>query len=609
MDPPTTSSSAFLDGLAPEAADNESSTPFQAMEDNASVVSSNSVHTGTFSSPPSFQAMSPSADEDANAVELTSVNSLLSGANTTRESKYEPFNENDNDLKVYHGHADFDPDMQFTQISGSKWYFGKTKRAAVKVLYLVVFSMIGTLLRILLSQLFGEECQSPGSVGWLKAGQALCFTDNGETYMEGGIIFNDLPGNLLGSFFLGLMQSTTTMNDLPKAFPIAWLNEKNFFQKWDIIHIAIISGFCGSLTTFSSWNSEMVLLMMGADEDRGTSIFRGFFGYLIGVETALASFVFGKNLAKYLHSISNEALDREANVTTRKKECGVYINSQLSDYERRFLSELDMGEFSTYIDPVAEEHLHRWRNSTRENRRVGNHLLPLLTDVEYSCLVLDEDINDELLVSAMMAKWDMDALKKWREVKRSIPEARLEILEVHEFRFAPAFRVAFFFVALAVTGLVLVNEDDDYSVTYRTMIYAALLAPVGALTRERMSEWNGRWKRFPWLPLGTLTANVIACIASSALIAIEYRMHGSENFWKSGTIRAVKIGFAGSLSTVSGFINEFSDFLSSENPIRGYVYVISTIVFCAIPSALTYFLITFNEEPGAYYKNGKGYGY
>lgn len=412
--------------------------------------------------------------------------------------------DQENDLKVYQGHADFDSNdiMNIAQISSSKWYFGKTKRAAIKVLYLSIFSVIATLLRIVLAQLFGEECKNPGTVGYLSAGQPLCVTADGETTIEGGIIFSDLPANLLGSFFMGMMQSTDTMN-LPKVFNIAWLNEESVFQTYGIIHLAIKTGFCGSLTTFSSWNSEMVVMFMGADADRGSLFFRSTLGYVIGIETALASFVLGKNIAKYLHSVVNKPLEKESEEAKIKKECGIYINYQLSDYERRFLSEFNMGGYEVYIDPIAAEQLAKWRSSTREHRRVGNHLLPLLTDIEYMTMVLDENIPEELQVHAIMAKWDLEALNKWRVMKRDIDEKSIKarFIEPREFRFAPAVQLSLLVFGLLVAGVVAINDDDNYSVTYRTMLYSALFAPTGTLLRWKLSALNGKYTRFSWFPL------------------------------------------------------------------------------------------------------------
>lgn len=579
------------------------STPFQAMEEEQP--EDRGIMMVPVGSTTPFQAITEEHAPGEHGIAITPVDSTAS--NISHTSKYEEFDE-ENDLKVYHGHADFDAELQVAQIQGSKWYFGKTKRAAVKFLYMILFAMVGALIRIVLAQFFGEECKNPGTIGWLKAGQPLCVTADGEASLEGGIIFADLPANLLGSFIMGMMQSTVTMN-LPKPFPVAWLNENNSFQTYDIIHTAITVGLCGSLTTFSAWNSEMVLMMLGVDLDRGSLIFRGLFGYLIGVETALASFVLGKNLAKYLHSVVNTPLHKEAEETMKKRECGVYINSQLSDYERRFLSEFEMGEFSIYINPTAEEQFHLWRNSTREHRLVGNQMLPLLTDIEYSALVLDENIAQELLIPAMMAKWDLEALNKWREFKRDLPETKLNFVEPREFRFAPAFGVVFSSVALVIIGIVMINNYDEYSITYRSMLYCALFAPPGALLRMKISHWNGKWKRYSWFPLGTFAANFLACIISASMIGIEYRMNGDQDFWKSGTIRAVKIGFAGSLGTVSTFISELSDFLTSQSPIRGYIYVLASVALCGSMSTLCYLLVSLNAEPGTYYRNGNVYGY
>lgn len=517
----------------------------------------------------------------------------------------------ENDLKVYQGYADFDDeDIQMNQISSSKWYFGKTKRATIKILYLAIFSAVGALLRIVLAQLFGEECKNPGTVGYLRAGQPLCVTANGETSIEGGIIFSDLPGNLLGAMIMGLLLSTDAMS-LPKTFPIAWLNENSHFQTFDTIHFAIKTGLCGSLTTFSSWNSEMVVMMMvGSDGANNPSlVVRGLLGYLIGVETALASFVLGKNIAKYFYGVNNKPLQREHEQAVLKRECGVYINYQLSDYERRFLSEFKMGEYEQYIDPVATEQLALWRNSTRENRRVGNQMLPLLTDIEYMSLVLDEPIdNQELIMPALTANWDLDALNTWRQMKKETSIV-VKRIEPREFRFAPAIRIFLLVFGLIVAGVVMINDNyDDYSVTYRTMLYSALLAPIGATVRYKFSHWNGKWTRFSWFPLGTFAANLLASVISVSMIAIEFRMNGGDfSFWRLGSVRAIKIGFAGCLSTVSTFISEFWTLLNSEHPIHGYLYVLVTLFCCSSMAAVSYLIVTHGHDPGDYYNAGYGY--
>ena len=70
----------------------------------------------------------------------------------------------------------------------------------------------------------------------------------------------------------------------------------------DVIHLAIRTGFCGSLTTFSSWNSEMVILMLGTGHRKSSLVFRGLLGYFIGIETALGKCK-SKNKLIYYYSI------------------------------------------------------------------------------------------------------------------------------------------------------------------------------------------------------------------------------------------------------------------------------------------------------------------
>ncbi len=448
--------------------------------------------------------------------------------------------------------------------------------------------MFGALLRMVLAQLFGEECKNPGTIGWLKAGQPLCVTADGEQSISGGIIFADFPANLLGSFIMGFMQGTDTM-DLPKPIPIAWLNENHPFQSDKTIHLAIRTGFCGSLTTFSSWNSEMVMMLLGEDADKGSLIFRALFGYFIGVETCIASFILGKNIARYIFSLVNPALNLEAAEAARVKVCGVYINTELADYERRFLSGFEMGQYDTHINTDAVVQLEKWKLSTEECRRHGHQLLPLLTDVEYQTMVLDEKLERDLIVPAVEAGWDIESLENWVYMKRKIEELKGGgLITPRDFKFTPAVSIFLILFILCFTGLFALGDGDTYTVTYRTMLYACLMAPTGTLLRWKLSSFNGRISKHNWFPVGTYAANVLGSLLSATMIALETHLYGYKSFWQMGSARAVKVGFAGCLSTVSTFVAETSGFLKSTNPIRAYVYVILSIASSAALGALAF---------------------
>lgn len=83
---------------------------------------------------------------------------------------------------------------------------------------------------------------------------------------------------------------------------------------------------------------------------------------------------------------------------------------------------------------------------------------------------------------------------------------------------------------------------------------AVLLSPFGALLRYLLSiklnnNSDDSWYRA--LPLGTLIANLLACLVDASLAALRYR-----NVRAAGWLLAARIGFASSLSTVSAFAAE-----------------------------------------------------
>jgi len=489
---------------------------------------------------------------------------------------------------VCKGYADLNENKNIGSQTDNRWTFQTKEDVIIETMYMSIFAVFGCFLRIFLAQLFGEECKNPGTVGWLKAGQPLCVTADGDTTVEDGIIFADLPANLLGSFIMGLMQPSTVL-DLPKPMAVAWLSHKHPFQSWGVIHLAVRTGFCGSLTTFSSWNSEMVVMMMGVAQNTGSRVFRGLLGYLIGIETALASYILGKNIASYLHSVVNPELRVEAEETRKMKERGVFINSVLPDFERRFLSNFDMREYGVNSDLYPRpDVLERWRRSTELNRRVGNDQLVLLTHIEYQAIVLGESLEKEMIISALELGWDIEGLETWVSSKAKELQKKDTFISNKPFTFCPT--LAFFLLvhALLFTGLFHFSRDDEYSITYKTMFYAALMAPTGAVLRWRLSKLNGSLRSIKWLPVGTLAANVLASIISACMVGLELRLYDTLGFWTLGSARAIKVGFAGCLSTVSTFITELAAFLKSDKPVRAYMYIILSLGVSGSLSAICY---------------------
>jgi len=97
---------------------------------------------------------------------------------------------------------------------------------------------------------------------------------------------------------------------------------------------------------------------------------------------------------------------------------------------------------------------------------------------------------------------------------------------------------------------------------YRRIFLMALIAPSGALLRWRLSKLNSVQpesccQRIKWLPWGTFTANILGAIVSIVCTGILDRDENSTlHPWVDALLFALKVGFAGSLSTVSTFVKE-----------------------------------------------------
>jgi fluoride ion exporter CrcB/FEX len=152
------------------------------------------------------------------------------------------------------------------------------------VLYLSLFGVLGTLLRGGLVQLFS------------------CYSNNTPqrcNSLDDGALFVTLAPNMLGCFFVGLfatpvaaglaVEGQTTQSQL------ACLRPENRLQRFSSLHLGLRVGFCGSLTTWASWNQTMVERIVHGDWERGL------IGYLVGAELAAASLMLGFHAAHACH--------------------------------------------------------------------------------------------------------------------------------------------------------------------------------------------------------------------------------------------------------------------------------------------------------------------
>jgi len=493
------------------------------------------------------------------------------------------------------GSPNLTPDLSASNAYGlSEGFY----RGLVSFIWMCIGAIFGALCRILLAQLFGEECKNPQTVGWLKAGGALCVTAQGEGDVQGGIIFADLPANLLGCFIMGLFQSSLTLG-LPVTAPIAFVNPTSSFQRWDVMHLAIRTGFCGSLTTFSSWNSEMVIMMFGTNYwPDASAAARSFFGYLVGMETALGSFVLGKKVAVWIHRWKNPSNAKEMDALHERTEQGVHINRDLPEFERRYLPDLRMEMKVTMQDAERIRILSRWRQTTYNARRVGHKFLPLLIEIENAVLVRGEKIPHRADSAARNLGWDCDALMEWalgmpyQEPKVVEPQNSATLVQLES-----SFLILGLLIAGLVMGVIFIDGVSSYAVTYRQTLFVVLFAPFGAVLRWQLGRLNGCFTGgLAWLPFGTLFANLLGSIVSIAMVCLELVMPW-DGFWQVAALRATKVGFAGSLTTVSTFVAETNGFMNHpRTQDLAYKYMTTTLFTACVLASFTYVGILYGVE-------------
>jgi fluoride ion exporter CrcB/FEX len=143
-------------------------------------------------------------------------------------------------------------------------------------------------------------------------------------------------------------------------------------------------------------------------------------------------------------------------------------------------------------------------------------------------------------------------------------------------------------LAAAVAGCVTGLQSSD--ATARVVCLAALCGPFGVIARWQLARLNGALGALPWLPLGTLIANVAACVFDAALAAGYERTRLSRGAVWGGVLNAsLQAGIGGGLSTVSTAAAEASLLLSVVGSRwRGYAYLLATLVFSYAPSLAIY---------------------
>ncbi|KAI8468887.1 MAG: hypothetical protein J3K34DRAFT_425493 [Monoraphidium minutum] len=157
------------------------------------------------------------------------------------------------------------------------------------LLHLAAWCMMGVLARIEIGALFGGACATRSAAyGW-----APCVTS------PDSALVSDLPANMIGSFIMGMLTSSDVLSKhmghtLSDPAALAMVPRTSSLQVHTAFQVGLRTGFCGSLTTFSSWMLQAVLLLVSG---RGTDWVVGLLALLLNVLVCMSALVAGQHTA------------------------------------------------------------------------------------------------------------------------------------------------------------------------------------------------------------------------------------------------------------------------------------------------------------------------
>ncbi|CAK0780113.1 hypothetical protein CVIRNUC_004940 [Coccomyxa viridis] len=452
----------------------------------------------------------------------------------------------------------------------------RARELTVVLIHLAFWSQLGVLTRIYLDRFFSDGCR--GTWG-------LCLTSDGTHHRSLGAYFTDLPPNILGSFIMGLFAASGSLG-LPQKKELAILPESSSWQAAPELHIGLRTGYCGSLTTFASWEYSLVTSLIGGLGKQGGQWAEFLWGLIIGLQLSLASYVFGQHCALCIDYYLVPGGAAEADLEFRSQEqihdVEEVRRGRLSEEERALERDYDVDGTASADDREGDD---RW-----------------LTQQSPSQDMQDRDTAHENGRTAPQSlNVQSSRPEKSKEEKSTDKPQRLgTVLWLGDFLWQADGKFPFHrktnLAVIAMTGLMTalfialtVLDREPQHQARRGQWLAVLLGPFGCTTRWLLSKTNyklrGRWN---WLPVGTFAANMLGCLVDYILGGVNARV-GNEGYWGSIVTYAIRTGCSGALSTVSTFVAEVHGQLKMvPEKLRGYTYSVGSLLAGALLGVIVY---------------------
>ena len=424
---------------------------------------------------------------------------------------------------------------------------------AVVLLQLCLWSQLGVLTRIYLDRLFNDGCGD----GW-----GLCLTSQSTRDKQYGAQFFDLPANMLGCFFMGFF-STASVLGLNSKKSLAFLPARSHLQKQKDLQVGLRTGYCGSLTTFASWELALLQLLIGSKGGDGGQWQQWLWGYIIGFELAYASHLIGEHAALGIHRwiLPEGSQDPDKEEVNRFERPSDAQEEGEDLYGSQELEEVFEGDQSHAGQGLEQNGQH-----SGQGVEMSHFSRPTEAAQEGDDLYGTADSHQVLTARNLQSQSDLENGKHPRRRKKSAgdvdkPEQKNRAKTSDKASAAASFLLttaacALLCVLLTALWVVLAIVDSERKHSGRRQQWFALLfAPFGCILRWLLSKLNTMEGRpLNWFPVGTFAANMLACAIDFILGGLTNRY--SLGYWPVVILPAIRVGYAGSLSTVSTFVAE-----------------------------------------------------
>ncbi|KAG2482876.1 hypothetical protein HYH03_018220 [Edaphochlamys debaryana] len=377
------------------------------------------------------------------------------------------------------------------------------------------------------------------------------------------------------------------------------------WQRHTALHLGLRTGFCGSLTTFSSWVLQIVVLMVGrtsSGHPHGTQWVAGLWAAFLGLAGPLVALVLGQHTALAFVPLwqRHRSTDAAGKASSRGRSARGKGGRAVAEAIEQAARDTEAGGAgSSSADSASQNGTPGPEDTPLEPPPLVMVSTQLVSVGSSGTRGAAGAAAPEPRIETVAQALDEAAAELATAVDAGPPAAAPPLPEPAR---EPLVSVLSD-VAAAATLLTLTGVSAAYAYLDRTggaggdpgrrfLWLAVLFGPPGCILRWYLSRFNtapaawtalgGGWG---WLQLGTFVANLAACLLNFVAEAVIFRLGGRGSLTQLQTVclQGLMTGTAGCLSTVSTWVVELQKLSLGASPAGSYRYALTSLV---LPIAL-----------------------